>query len=219
MSMDFEQARLNMIEQQIRPWEVLDQRVLDAMAATPREDFVPGRYRMLAFADIAIALGHGEVMMPPKLEGRLLQALSLAPTDSVLEIGTGSGYLTALLARLARRVVSVDIYADFVGEARDKLAAHGVNNVELAVGDARLGWPAAGRCDAIAVTGSLPEVPHELLSQLQPGGRLFVVVGAPPAMQARLVTRLSETKWASETLFETELPPLVGAEPKVRFAL
>ncbi|MDQ5910561.1 MAG: protein-L-isoaspartate(D-aspartate) O-methyltransferase [Pseudomonadota bacterium] len=137
---NFEQARFNMIEQQIRPWEVLDQRALDTLAQIPREDFVPERYRHLAFSDVAIPIGHGEIMLKPVVEGRLLQALALQPTDHVLEVGTGSGYLTACLARLSASVVSVDLIPDFIEEARRKLKAQGLNNVVLHVGDASRGW-------------------------------------------------------------------------------
>lgn len=219
MSMDFEQARANMVEQQVRTWDVLDQRVLDAMSRVPREAFVPARYRMLAFADTSIPLGHGESMMAPRLEGRLLQALEPRAGDHALEIGTGSGYLTALLASLCRQVHSVDIYADFVADAGERLRARGCANVSLSVGDAREGWAAAGPCDLIAVTGSLPRLPDSLREQLRPGGRLFVVVGEGPAMEARLVTRVAERQWSTQTLFETRLAPLVGAVERPRFAV
>lgn len=217
--MNLEQARHNMIEQQLRPSEVLDQRVLDVFSEVQREDFVPGRYRQLAFADTAIPLGHGEAMMPPRLEARMVQSLTVGADDRVLEIGTGSGYVTAVLAHLARHVISVDIYADFTVEARSRLAARRVTDVSLETGDARLGWPVAAPYDVIAVTGSLIEVHEALLRQLAPGGRMFAVVGEPPTMEARLITRVGDREWSSEALFETSLPPLVGERRTVPFSL
>ncbi len=217
--MDFERARVNMVEQQVRTWEVLDQRVLDAMSDVPREAFVPQAYRNLAFADISIPLGHGQVMMSPKVEGRLLQALASTTADRVLEVGTGSGYLTALLARLAREIVSVDIYDDFVASASTRLGKLGYGNVRLEAGDALHGWSAGAPWDVIAVTGSVPELALAFGEQLAPGGRLFIVVGEAPVMDARLVTRLGAAEWRTESLFETDLPPLIGARPRPRFAL
>ncbi|WP_297527478.1 protein-L-isoaspartate O-methyltransferase family protein [Thiohalobacter sp.] len=217
---DFEKARFNMIEQQIRPWEVLDQRVLDVIAATPREDFVPARYRnSLAFADIALPIGHDQVMMPPKLEGRLLQSLTLAPTDRVLEIGTGSGYLTACLAHLAGEVHSVDLYEDFTAGAGERLAAHGIRNVALQTADAALGWNEDRGFDAIAVTGSLPLLHKGFHKALKIGGRLFVIVGHPPVMEALRITRVGDNQWATESLFDTAIPPLVGAPDREAFDL
>ncbi|MCC8997959.1 MAG: protein-L-isoaspartate O-methyltransferase [Candidatus Contendobacter sp.] len=211
---NFELARHNMIEQQIRPWDVLDQQVLDTLAQLPREDFVPARYRNLAFGDIAIPLGQGEFMLKPNVEARILQALALRPTDQVLEIGTGSGYLTAGLARLAGAVVSVDIVPDFVETARRQLKAHGFDNVALYVGDASCGW-GERRYDAIAVTGSVPTVAEVWRQSLNLGGRLFIVAGQSPAMEALLITRIGEQEWVQESLFETELPPLRNtAAPK-----
>ena len=216
---NLEQARYNMIEQQIRPWEVLDQRVLDVLAEVPREDFVPERYQRLAFADVRIPLGHGEVMMNPNMEGRLLQALALKPSDSVLEIGTGSGYLTACLARLGRQVSSIDIYPDFTECAQQTLNRHGIVNVRLKTGDAAQGWPGAdGQCfDAIAITGALPNVAACWRELLTVGGRLFVIAGAAPVMEALLITRTSEQDWLTESLFETELPYLVNSVPAPEF--
>lgn len=209
---NFEQARHNMIEQQIRPWEVLDQRVLDVLARVPREDFVPERYRKLAFSDLAIPLGHGEFMLKPNVEGRILQALAVRANDRVLEVGTGSGYLTACLARLAASVVSVDIVPDFTESARVKLKAHGLGQVALHTGDASGGW-GEHRYDAIAVTGSVAAVADHWWQSLSLGGRLFIVVGQPPVMEALLITRLGEREWLRESLFETELPPLRNAAP------
>ena len=214
-AMNIEQARFNMIEQQIRPWDVLDDRVLQVISGTPREAFVPERYRALAFSDISIPLDHGQVMMAPKVEGKLLQSLTLQPTDSVLEIGTGSGYLTACLAKLAGRVHSVDLYEDFMEQAHNKLEQQGISNVTLVTADAANGWDTAGGFDAIAVTGSLPVLHQGFHKALNLGGRLFVITGRPPIMQALLITRVAEQEWNQESLFETSVPPLVNApEPE-----
>jgi protein-L-isoaspartate(D-aspartate) O-methyltransferase len=213
---NFELARHNMIEQQIRPWDVLDQRVLDVIARVPREDFVPERYRNLAFSDIAIPLGHGEFMLKPAVEGRILQALAPQPTDHVLEVGTGSGYLTAGLARLAASVASVDIVPDFTETARRRLKAHGFDNVVLHTGDASRGW-GEHRYQAIAITGSVATVAKAWPQSLSLGGRLFIVVGQPPVMEALLITRVGEQEWVRESLFDTELPPLRNAAPVKTF--
>jgi len=210
-ALNLEEARFNMIEQQIRPWDVLDDQVLETLASTPREDFVPARYRALAFSDISVPLPHEQVMMPPKLEGRLLQSLLLKPTDCVLEIGTGSGYLTACLAKLGGSVHSVDIFADFIEEAEKKLAAHGITNVTFENTDAANGLDTPQRYDAIAVTGSLPVLHRGYHELLNPGGRLFVIVGRPPIRQALLITRTGEQEWREESLFETSVPPLINA--------
>ncbi len=214
--MNFEQARFNMIEQQIRPWDVLDQRVLDVMAQIPREDFVPPQYRQLAFADIAIPLGHGQSMMIPKVEARMLQALAVQPDERVLEVGTGSGFITACLARSGFTVVSVDIIPEFTREAQRKLQFHGFNNVVPHTGDAAYGW-GEQRYDVIALTGSVPLRPRHWPQQLELGGRLFVIVGEAPVMEALLITRLSETEWSTDSLFDTELTPLLNAAKPVEF--
>ena len=206
--LNIEQARFNMIEQQVRPWDVLDQRVLDVMGTTPRERFVPEQYRNVAFADVEIPLNTRETMLPPRMDGRILQALDLKPTDRVLEIGTGAGYLTACLARMAALVVTVDIDEDLSRTAQRRLAGLEIENVTFRVGDASAGWTADGTFDAIAVTGALPALPEALKQQLNVGGRLFAVVGEAPAMQALLVTRVNARDWSSEVLFETVLPVL-----------
>jgi len=206
--MDFEQARYHMIEQQIRPWEVLDQRVLDLMADMPREDFVPEEYRNLAYADTDIPLPHGQVMMAPRIEARLLQALAVSPSDRVLEIGTGSGCLTCQLARASRHVYSMDIFPDFCERASEKLAAHGVVNVTTVNGDGVHGLEQNAPYDVIAVTGSLPYLDESLQRQLDVGGRMFVIVGEAPVMEALLVTRTGQQDWTTEALFETDLPAL-----------
>ena len=217
--MDFEQARHNMIEQQVRPWDVLDQRVLDVMTTLPREAFVPEQYRALAFADISIPLGQDQVMMSPKLEGRLLQALDIKPDDTVLEIGTGSGYLTACLASLGQQVTSWEIFPELSAAAKARLAEQDIGNVTLEVGDATREIADEARYDVIAVTGSVPVLQQQFHANLKPGGRLFVITGKPPIMEALLITRLDADNWARESLFETSLPPLVNATEPLRFAL
>lgn len=217
--MNIEQARFNMIEQQIRTWEVLDQGVLDLLTQVPREEFVPPAFRKLAFADMNVPLAHGQVMMQPKLEARLVQSLDIQPQDTVLEIGTGSGYLTALLAKRARHVYSVDLYADFSAEARAKLGKHGIGNVTLETGDAAQGWAQHGPYDAIAVTGSLPLFSEAFQRQLKTGGRLFMIVGGSPAMEALLITRLGKEQWLRESLFETDIPALINAPQPPAFTL
>ena len=217
--MNLDQARYNMIEQQIRPWEVLDQRVLDLLSTVPREDFVPPAYRNLAFTDTNIPLGDGQVMMSPKVEARILQSLNLQDNETVLEIGTGSGFVTALLANLAKHVVSVDINPEMTRQAGEKLAAHGISNVTLETGDAARGWAAHARYDAIVITGSLPILPDNFKQALTIGGRLLAIIGDSPAMEVLLITRVGETEWAQESLFETDLPALINAPQPERFSL
>ena len=217
--MDFEQARHNMIEQQVRPWDVLDQRVLDVMTTLPREAFVPEQYRALAFADISIPLGQDQVMMSPKLEGRLLQALDIKPDDTALEIGTGSGYLTACLASLGHHVTSWEIFPELSAAAKARLVEQDIGNVTLEVGDATREIADEARYDVIAVTGSVPVLQQQFHANLKPGGRLFVITGKPPIMEALLITRLDADTWARESLFETSLPPLVNATEPLRFVL
>ncbi len=212
-----EQARFNMIEQQIRPAEVLDQNVLDAIATMPREDFVPDAFRHLAFADIEIPLGHDQRMLTPILEGRMLQALALRSTETVLEIGTGSGYSTALLARLGRHVTSVEIFPEFTRRAQEALNRHHINNVTLEIGDACQDWSSGAPYDVVAITGSLPLMPENYKNRLKIGGRLFAIVGESPVMECVLVTRLGEKEWAQEALWETDAPPLVNAPRPKRF--
>jgi len=215
--MNFEQARTNMVEQQIRTWEVLDQAVLDLLYAVPREDFVPPPYRALAFADMEIPIGEGEKMMAPKIEARIVQALAPHKTERVLEVGTGSGYLTALLAHRAAHVHSVEIRPALAAFGRDNLARHGADNVTLETGDAARGWPTRAPYDVIVLTGSTPALPKVLLDQLAPGGRLFAVIGELPVMVARLVTCSAPGAFRSVELFDTVLAPLVNAEQPPRF--
>lgn len=217
MAVDFEQARFAMVEQQVRPWEVLDFRVLDVIGSVKREDFAPPRHRKLAYADLALPLEHGEFMLKPVIEGRLLQALDLAPEHEVLEVGTGSGYLTACLGRLARAVHSIDLHEDFVERARARLAAAGVSNATVQAADA-LQFNPGRQFDAVAVGGAVAEVPQRFLDWVRPGGRLFVIRGASPVQEAVLLTR-TEHGFATESLFETDVPYLHGAAPVQRFAL
>jgi len=216
--MNFDVARTQMLGQQLRAWEVLDDRVLRAFAETPRENFVPREYRDLAFADTEIPLPHGQTMLAPKVEGRILQALQVEPIDEVLVVGTGSGYLAACLARLAKRVTSVDIFPEFATAAAPKLAACGIRNVQLQTADA-LSLTSRGQFDAIAVTASLPTLDDHFVSMLRPQGRLFVVVGRKPAMEARLITLQPAGTTTTESLFETVLAPLINAERPEPFVL
>lgn len=212
-----EQARFNMIEQQIRTWEVLDPTVLALLNNVPREAFVPERYQGLAFADLEIPLGYGQSMLSPKLEARMLQALDLKKTDSVLEIGTGSGYMTALLAKLTKEVYSVELISELSTAAAQKLVAHGISNIILEVGDGAHGWT-DGVFDVIVLTGSLPVLPKAFEQQLKVGGRLLAVVGEAPAMEAILVNCVSAGVYRRVSLFETCTPSLMNATQPERFA-
>ncbi len=215
--MNFEQARFNMVEQQIRTWEVLDAQVLRVLESVHREDFVPIRYRKLAFADLEIPLAHGQCMMRPNVEGRMLQALALQADETVLEIGTGSGFIAACLSRLARQVVSVDCHQDFLSEAKMRLADHGNDNVELFHGDVMRGWQPELAHDVVVVTASVPSIPEIFRGWVNPGGRLFVITGESPAMQAMRLTRTGVTEWQEESLFETDLIRLENSEPAAGF--
>ena len=217
MSMNFEQARFNMVEQQVRTWEVLDERVLELLETTHREDFVPVRYRKMAFTDMAIPLDHGQSMMKPVIEGRLLQALELKPDETVLEIGTGSGFITACLAQLAKRVVTVDIHEQFSTEAAAKLKEKDINNVEFESGDVMTGWQPEQAHDVLVVTGSVQGVPDHFRGWVNPCGRMFVVCGEGPAMEAKLLTKLNATEWREESLFETDLARLINAKKAPEF--
>jgi protein-L-isoaspartate(D-aspartate) O-methyltransferase len=213
--MDYTKARETMVEQQVRPWDVLDVRVLDVLVRLPREAFVPETHRALAYADIELPLGHGERMMKPVVEGRALQALELDAGDEVLEIGTGSGFLSACLGMLARDVVSLERHPDFVDLARARLQAQGIANVAVEVADA-MTWNTERRFDAICVTGAVAAVPSRFLQWLRPGGRMFVVRGNPPVLEAALL-RQDVNGIRTESLFETDLTYLVGAAPVPAF--
>ena len=215
--MNLEQARTNMVEQQIRTWEVLDQEVLDLLYVVPREEFVPEQHRALAFSDLEIPIGEGERMWQPKMEARVLQELMIKKTDRVLEVGTGSGYLTALMAHRAAQVYSVEIKPALAAFGRRNLERHGAEHVTLEIGDAARGWESHAAYDVIVLTGSTPVLPRNFLEQLAPGGRLFAVVGEAPAMSARLVTCSAPGAWRGVDLFETVIAPLVNAEQPSRF--
>jgi protein-L-isoaspartate(D-aspartate) O-methyltransferase len=215
--MNIEQARFNMVEQQIRPWEVLDQQVLDLLYVVRREDFVPQAYRMLAFSDLEIPIGEGEKMMQPKLEARILQEVAPARTDKVLEVGTGSGYMAALLAHRARHVHSVEISPGLKRLGEANLRAAGVLNATVELGDAARGWSKHAPYDVIVLTGSTPVLPDAFLAQLAPGGRLFAVVGEPPVMSARLLTAVGGGALNTVDLFETLLAPLKNAPEREKF--
>jgi protein-L-isoaspartate(D-aspartate) O-methyltransferase len=216
--MDIEKARFNMVEQQIRPWEVLDPAVLELLFTVRREDFVPAAYRSLAFVDMEIPIGHGELMMSPKMEARILQELAPKAADRVLEIGTGSGYLTALLAHRAAHVTSIEYYEDLSRDAAKRLAQSGIHNVSLKVGDAANhptpALPAGEQFDVIVLTGSVPEAPRTWFDALAPGGRLLAIVGDAPVMKAILYTGGAAT---GRELFETVVAPLINAPHASRF--
>ncbi len=215
--MDIEQARYNMVEQQIRPWDVLDQDVLDLLFKVRREDFVPEPHRNLAFVDMEIPLGHGQAMWTPKLEARVIQELAIRPADRVLEIGTGSGYFTALLASEAAAVVSVEIIPEFTAAAAKKLHAHGFSNIALHSADAARDWADEAGFDVIVLTGSTPLLSDAFLRRLKTGGRLFAITGEAPVMQAQLITCTAPGATRSVTLFETCVTPLVNAPHPAAF--
>ena len=215
--MDLEIARQNMVDRQLRTWDVLDARTLQLFGTLKREDFVPQEFRLLALADIQIPLPHGQVTMAPKVEARILQALAPAAQDTALEVGTGCGFFTALLAASTHLVHSVDLYPEFSTGARARLAHAGLNDVRLYTGNAAGGWAEAAPYDVIAVTGSLPSLPPEFELQLKAGGRLLVILGESPVMEATLITRVGTEHWTRETLFETDLPALQGIAPASAF--
>lgn len=206
--MNIEQARFNMVEQQIRPWEVLDQSVLDLLFTVKREEFVPAPYRAMAFADLELPLGQGQVMLAPKMEARLLQELGVKRSDKVLEIGTGSGYMAALLAARAEHVVSLEINAELADVARGNLTRAGITNVTVETADGSVGFAARGPYDVIVISGGIPEVPEAILKQLRLGGRLAAIVGTAPVMRAQLITCTGEGIYNTVNMFETVVPTL-----------
>ncbi|WP_297359924.1 protein-L-isoaspartate O-methyltransferase [Thauera sp.] len=216
--MNFEKARFNMVEQQIRPWEVLDPDVLDLLMSVKREEFVPAAHRELAFADVEIPIGCGQVMLKPVIEGKVLQALRPAKPDQVLEIGTGSGWFAALLAARAEWVRTIEIEPELVKLASANLARNGVDNVVVVQGDGIAGWPDRAPYDIIVVSGGLPFVPQALLEQLKVGGRLFAFVGEAPVMKARLITCEAEGRFSTEDIFETVVPTLKNAPQRDGFS-
>lgn len=216
MLANHDEARRQMIRQQVRTWEVLDPAVLETLSAVPREHFVPPAYRGVAFADTAIPLGHGQHMLAPKLEGRILQSLALQRSDRVLEVGTGSGYLAACLAALAASVHSLEIHEDLASTATGSLTGAGTANVTVECIDATQ-WTCLGLFDAIAVTASLPVHDSRFEHWLTVGGRMFVIVGTGPVMQARRITRTAQDRWITEALFETRIDPLINAKAPAAF--
>ena len=219
MTLNVELARHNMVEQQVRPWDVLDIRVLEALGSVPREEFVPAAHRALAFADIGLPLGHGEVMMKPVIEGRVLQAVVPSSTESVLEIGTGSGFLTACLARLAASVHSIEQHSDLADAARERLSAARVVNATVEHAEAVGGFEPKQQFDVVVVTGAVAALPQRWRDWVRPGGRLLAIVGGSPAQRATLFTRDAGGQWTEASLFETDLPYLSHAAPPQRFVL
>ena len=215
--MNIEQARFNMIEQQIRPWNVLDQDVLDLLHVVKREGFVPAAYQNLAFADVEIPLPGGEAMFNPKVEARILQELAVKKHETVLEIGTGSGYMAALLAHKARHVTTVEIQPEAARLAQENLARAGVTNVTVEEGNGASGWDKGAPYDVVVVSGGLPVLPEALLKAVKVGGRLAVILGEAPAMSFNIITRTSETAVDTVTLFETNVKMLAGAQTPSRF--
>lgn len=212
MNYDVVQMRANMIEQQVRPWDVLDQRVLDVLSEVPREAFLEPQHKGVAYSDFQLPIGHGQHMLKPTLDGRLLQSLLLSLTDNVLEIGTGSGYLTACLAKQCAHVDSIEIIPALADSAKARLAELGVSNVSVTQQDASTPWDARDGYDAIAFGGAVPAIPEYFRNKLNVGGRLFAMIGesSNPTMEAVLVTRIGETEWNRESLFEASIDPLVN---------
>lgn len=215
--MNLERARFNMVEQQIRTWEVLDQDVLELLFVVKREEFVPPAYRQLAFADLEIPLGRGATMLAPKVEAKILQALALRKSDKVLEIGSGSGYMAALLAARTDHVYTVEIDLDLATMARENLKRNAVDNATVELGDGAHGWSMHAPYDVIVISGATPVLPQEFLQQLKPGGRLAAFVGEPPVMEAQLVTCIDENTFRTANLFETCVAPLKNAQQRDRF--
>jgi len=213
--MNFDQARFNMVEQQIRPWEVLDPKVLQLFMDIPRHHFVPEREQAIAYMDLEVPLDHGQFMLPPKVEARMLQAVDIDESESVLEIGTGSGFMTALLAELAKSVTTVEYFADLSAQAQKKLSQY--DNIHFEVGDGACDWYDGKTYDVIILTGATAEVPQAHLNKLNLGGRLIATTGASPLMETWLITRVEDNNYEYEGLFETEIPALIHCEPKETF--
>lgn len=216
--MNLEQTRFNMVEQQIRTWDVLDTDVLELLYKIRREEFVPEAYRSMAFVDMEIPLGHGQFMLEPKMEARMLQELHVKKTDKILEVGSGSGYMTALLAEMGAHVYSVEIEPELKTVAEKNLRAHDINNVTIELGDAARGWSKDEPYDVIVLTASTPVLPEAFQKSLQPGGRMIAIVGEEPVMEALLVTCKQSGVYHSVKMFETCIPPLINAQQPERFA-
>ena len=212
-----EQTRHNMVSQQIRTWYVLDDEVLDLLYAVHREEFVPPAYRHTAFFDVEIPLGQGQIMLAPKMEARILQELRIKKTDKILEVGTGTGYMTALLAKLGAHVYSVEILPEFKSMAEANLKAHHIDNVTLEQGDAAHGWPGHEPYDVIVITGSTPVLPESFKKSLAVGGRLLAIIGEDPVMNAQLITCVAPGNFTETTVFETSIPALINAAQAEKF--
>lgn len=215
--MDSQTAQTNMVKQQIRTWNINQTKVVNAFLEISREAFVPEQQRQFAYADTTIPLMHGQSMLPPKVEAKMLQALDVEPEHKILEIGTGSGFFTALLAKLGHHIYSVDLYDDFMIGASEALFRQGIHNITLETGDAATGWDKHEPYDIIAITGSMPILHENFKSLLRPGGRLIAILGDAPNMQATRVTRVSNSEWQYQTLFETECLPLLNVVEPERF--
>ncbi|MFK7794936.1 MAG: protein-L-isoaspartate O-methyltransferase [Gammaproteobacteria bacterium] len=215
--MDIEQARFNMIEQQIRPWDVLDMHVLNIIQSVPREDFVSESQKNLAFADMEIPIGHDQVMMSPKVEARMLQALAISPDDKILEIGTGSGHITACLAKMGKHVTTCEYYEELSATAKSRLQDK-ANNIDFLNGDIFNLSDKLSKYDVIAVTGSIPEQLNNISKLLKTNGRLFCITGQAPAMTAKLITHVAENSYREEDLFETVIPPLLSISTEKVFS-
>lgn len=219
MSQNVEQARENMILNQFRPWSVLDNRLLDILRTIPRENFMPEAYRELAFVDMPIPISDDQVLFPPKMEARLIQALDVQPADRVLELGTGTGYTAAVLAKLGKKVISVGVNPEIAENAKKNVAESGIDDLDVTfeVGDVADGWPKHRPYDVIFVTGSLPIYSDIFEKELSVGGRLLVIVGVSPAMEVMLITRVTENEWTRESLMETDVPSLADAQEPDKF--
>ena len=216
--MDLEQTRFNMVAQQIRTWYVLDDNVLDLLYKVKREEFVPAENRAAAFVDMEISLGYGQVMLTPKMEARILQELHVQKTDKILEVGSGSGYMTALLADRGAHVYSVEIIPELKAMAENNLKAHNITNVTVELGDAARGWSKHEPYDVIVLTASTPVLPAAFQNSLNPGGRLFAIVGEDPVMEALLITCVAPGEFTTTQLFETSTAALVNAQQPARFS-
>ncbi len=217
-TIDYAKARETMVEQQVRPWDVFDPRVLDTLATLPRDRFTAESHRALAYSDIELPLGHGETMLKPVIEGRALQALIVGENEDVLEIGTGSGFLSACLGRLARDVISIEYHADLADAARARLQTQAIANVRIETADV-FAWQNTRKFDAILVGGAVAAIPERFSDWLRPGGRMFVIHGEAPAMDAALVHLDADGRTRIESLFETVAPYLIGAAPAPQFHL
>ncbi len=215
--MTLEQARFNMVEQQIRPWDVLDAKVLDLFMNTPRHHYVTEAQQQLAYTDTALPIGEGQFMLPPTVEARVLQALDIAENETVLEIGTGSGHNTALLAKSASKVTTVEYFSSILETAKSRLSDF--DNIDFHQGDGSHDWQDNKQYDVIYLTGAVTEVSSSYLQKLTIGGRIAAFVGTRPAMTAQIITRVGENEWETESLFETVIPALIHAEPKPTFKL